>query len=105
VKCRNVNSHCIASLKNQSAGSPMDIQCVMQNLSSSEPLPNPNTAEFLCLKCDFVADTPQLCPKHRLVLLEFSDWVETKQKKSERLWKTISWVILIVGLALAIYSI
>lgn len=58
--------------------------------------------EYLCPKCDHHSLAQGLCPKHRIPLLEFSDWVAA-QRGPGSMVKFLAFAVVLVVLGLAIH--
>jgi hypothetical protein len=56
--------------------------------------------EYHCPVCSFTSDNPQLCPEHRVPLLEFSDWVAARREGGAKTNRYF--VIVFVAIVLAL---
>ena len=68
---------------------------------SDELEPELSDMEYLCPRCKEVSMSPGLCPIHKIPMLEFSEWVATKNAGSEKMWRLISWILfalVVIGL-------
>jgi hypothetical protein len=69
-----------------------------------DPPPEINDApEYHCPVCSFTSDTLQLCPQHRVPLLEFSDWVAARQARSSKANRIFMILLIAIVIGLAIW--
>jgi hypothetical protein len=59
--------------------------------------------EYLCLRCDFSSGSPQLCPRHRMPLVTFSDKAQWLTDRQARRGKFVSRLIAIGVVVLGLY--
>jgi hypothetical protein len=65
-------------------------------------------ASWMCTKCKRSSPQPGLCPRHKIPMLEFSDWVSFKNAKTRarnRYWRILLYFALIIYIGLFIYDV
>ncbi len=76
------------------------IEKISGPIAPSEIVELDETVEYHCPECDFTAETPSLCPTHRIPLLEFSEWAAAKAKKGDAVGKLFPWIFALIVAAL-----
>ena len=68
-----------------------------------EPVDRPTELDafddFICPQCDFSGHATQLCPKHRVPLVSFSEKVAIRNAKSPIHQKLVAWILAILAIA------
>ena len=68
--------------------------------------------DYLCLECDYISDSPGLCPKHGKALLPYFDWLRAQKELDANtplargfnfIMKNFIYFLIIAGLAYLIY--
>jgi hypothetical protein len=65
----------------------------------------PYQKEFICPKCRYQSLENGLCPKHKIPLLEWTEWLEFRRKKFLPFRRAVALVIVLVTIGLIIYDI
>ncbi len=75
------------------------------NREVEEPLPQ--VPEYLCRKCDYVGSSPGMCPRHKIELLEFSEFADYRRSQPfmAPVVKYLLLALVAAGAAFGIYEV
>jgi hypothetical protein len=70
-------------------------------IAGKSATPEPEVSEFLCPLCDRTSVRRELCPKHKVMMLEFSEYAEWKRKRERKLSLAVL-IVFVVIIAVAV---
>jgi hypothetical protein len=73
-----------------------EIEKMGLRIAGKSASPEPEVTEFLCPLCDRTSAHPELCPKHKVRMLEFSEYAEWKRKRERKLSLAVLIVFVVI---------